>query len=240
MRNAIRNCKESRMNESVNETVAGSDTHATESDKEKNFAALRQKAERAERLAQEEKDRNEQLAAEIAQLKSYRLSLEEKEEDDDDDEPYVDKKKLSKVLSKFEKKLDQRAEEKARQIVNEEKKKNYLPRLKTEFKDYDEVMNDETIAKFTEASPEYAQQIMDNPDNYVRRKLAYHAIKSMKLHVKDQKPSMQELVEKNQQNPFYHPSSASYANSQQGDFSLAGQKNSYQKMRELQSRFSGR
>jgi hypothetical protein len=191
-------------------------------------------------MAEQERAEREKLAQEIERLKAQRSDASDDDEDDDG-EPYVDRKRLKRELSKFKKDIDKVAEEKARNLLAEENRKNYLYRLKMQFPDYDQVMNEEAIEKFTSSNPAYAERILKSPDEFERRELAYHAIKSAGLHKKEEpKQSMQDIVNQNAQNPYYHPSSASPPGKMLGDFSPAGQKAAYEKLRELQGRFGGR
>src|SRR5271155_3182939 len=98
-----------------------------------------------------EKEREEKVALkqEVEELK--RLMKQPKQVDDDDDysnEPYVDPRTLDKKLSKFEKSLesrfDQKVEQRATALIEQERQVNYLK----ENTDFQEVMSPEVLQRF--------------------------------------------------------------------------------------------
>jgi len=219
-------------------TVSTQENQAQEqkpSDKELNFRNLERKLEqeRQGRLQAEERA----LAAEKAAQERSRISPLN-EDEDNDDEPYVDHKKLNRKLANFEKnmeqKIDQRAEAKAIQLVEAERRNNYL----RENSDFDKVMNSDTVQKFADKHPKLAENILRMPDGFDRQKLVYETIKAMAIDKPEQKQSsIQETIDANRKSPYYQPSgvgSAPYASA--GDFSASGQKNAYEKMKELKNR----
>lgn len=205
-----------------------------QNDKEFNFRKLEEKYER--QLAQE---RNARLEME---KEIQRLSQEQKQtiqQEDDDSEPYVDQKRLKKTLSAFEKnleeKIDRKAEEKAR-ILLEEKDKNVWLEENNDF--YDVMQHAEKLAL---RSPQLAKSILNMPDGFERQKLVYSNIKAMNLHQPEPKQSsVQEKIDSNRKSPYYaSPVSGTPPYAQVGDFSVSGQKNAYEKMKELQKRLTG-
>ncbi len=210
------------------DTVAN--TEQKGNDKEYNFRALEAKYER--QLAQE---RSARLEAEKA-IQSLKSRPVVEEDDDDDNDPYVDKKNLNKKLSSFERKLEdkinQKAEEKARQLLNQSKQEEWLRRNP----DFYQIM--QHAQSFAEADPELAETILEMPEGFERQKLVYKTIKSMGLHQpKPKESSIQDKIDANRRSPYYQPSqmgTAPYSNG--GDFSPVGQKNAYEKMQELKSK----
>lgn len=172
----------------------------------------------------------EKAALEQQLQKQYAPRVEE-----EDDEPYVDNKKLKKVLSSFEleieKKIEQKAEQKARMLVEEDKTARYLK----ENSDFNQIMNSDIVQKFADAHPALAENILRMPEGFERQKLVYQTIKSMGFDKpKAAITSTQERVNHNMRNPGYHPSeSGSSPYQSQGDFSPSGQKNAYEKMKQL-------
>lgn len=205
-----------------------------QSDKEINFAKLRQQLEQ-ERQARVQA---EQKAAELEKAQK-KPSYVHSDEDDDDDEPYVDKKRLKKRLESFERdideKIERKAEEKARTMLDAEKKESWL-RNNSDF--YDIMQHADAFAS---KDPELAETILSMPNNFERQKLVYKSIKALGLHKKDEpKPSIQDKIDQNRRSPYYQPTgvgSAPYAGG--GDFSSVGQKNAYSKMQELKKRLGG-
>jgi hypothetical protein len=200
-------------------------------DKEYNFRALEAKYER--QLAQEKSKREE-----AERLAQEALARRQHVDDDEEDnpEPYVDDKRLKKKLSSFEKKLEEKiekkAEEKARLLLEKEKQESWL----RQNPDFYEVMKN--ADKFAQRDPELAETILQMPEGFERQKLVYKNIKALGLHKPEPKqPSIQEKIDANRRSPYYQPSgigTAPYAPT--GDFSPAGQRSAYEKLKELKSR----
>jgi translation elongation factor P/translation initiation factor 5A len=194
-----------------------------------------------ERKLQEEKQARMRMEEEIAQMKK---SMQEREqisplnESEDDDEPYVDNKKLSKTLSKFEKEQRQKTQQDIQSAVAEaldnERRGQYL----RENKDFESVMNQDNIEKFAAKHPELAENILRMPDGFERQKLVYATMKSLGIDKPEQKgPTVQDKIDANRRSPYYQPSGPGNAPYQsQGDYSPQGMKNSYAKMKELQNK----
>lgn len=197
-------------------------------DKEYNFRQLEAKYQRE--LAQERAER-ERLSKEL-ESKSRIQNTEE----DDDDQPYVDHKKLRKEQAKFGQEIKQQTQNEIQKAVysalQDERKQNWL-KSNPDF--YDVLQHAE---KFAQKDPELAETILEMPESFERQKLVYKNIKAFGLHRPEEKvPSIQEKVDANKRSPYYQPSgigTAPYSNS--GDFSKGGQKQAYDKMKELQNR----
>ncbi len=199
-------------------------------DKEYNFAMLNKKLQ-AETQARIEAERRAEEALKASQA---RQTLDD---DDDGDEPYVDHKRLNKKLSSFEKSMEQKIEQKAeliaRAMVEKQKHESWL-KANPDFKEVLEKYAD----KFAAADPDLADSILEMPDNFERQKLVYKNIKALGLHKPPvHQQSIQDKIDANRRSPYYQPSGVGTAPySGQGDFSQAGQKNAYDKMKELQSK----
>lgn len=201
------------------------------SNKELNFRALEQKyqqqvaAERAER---------ERLAQELEKLHNMRSN---RDDDEDDSEPYVDHKKLKREQAKFGQQIKQETQSEINRAVQlalkEERKQTWL-KSNSDF--YDVMQHAE---KFAQADPELAETILEMPDNFERQKLVYKNIKALGLH-KPPVPqqSIQDKIDSNRRGQYYQPSgvNASPFNSQ-ADFSPQGQKEAYEKIKALKSRY---
>jgi hypothetical protein len=203
-----------------------------QSDKEFNFAQLRKQME-AERAEKEEWRRK---AEEAEKLKIR--STDDNDDNDYSDEPYVDEKRLQKKFAKFEerfaKKVDEQAEAKARMLIEAEKQNSFLKANP----DFQDILREDIIQKFAETHPDIAEPMLEMPNNFARQKLLYQNIKALGVHKpKPDTPSIQDTINKNLRSPYYQPSgvaNAPYAAA--GDFSDHGQKNAYQKMKDLQKK----
>lgn len=206
------------------------------SEKEVNF---RKQEELFKRQLEQERVARLQAEQEREELKNKIQQAQSRDNDDDDeqdDEPYVDKRKLSKKLSKFEqlidKKIEAKAEEKARKLMDDERKNSWL-RNNPDF--YDIMQHAQTLA---DKHPDVAESILEMPESFARQQLVYKNIKALGLHKPvETKPTIQDKIDQNRKSPYYQPSGVGTAPySTVGDFSDAGQKNAYAKMKDLQKR----
>lgn len=207
---------------------------------ESNLSKQRKMYERQleqERIARQQAEEKAASLERAAQERSRGNSSDD-DDDKEDDEPYVDRRKLNKELHKFQSKIeqtiDQKAEAKAAQMIEVERKHSYL----RENSDFDQIMNPDTIEKFAAKHPRLAENILRMPDGFERQKLVYENIKALGIDKPEQKSSaIQDKIDANRRSPFYQPTgvgAAPYAAA--GDFSPAGQKSAYEKMKELKER----
>jgi hypothetical protein len=200
------------------------------SDKEINFRKIEEKHRRELADMQARLEETERKATEALSRNQI--------EDDNDDEPYVGHKRLEKKLSSFEKrleeKIDKRAEEKARMLIGQKEEEDWIKNNS----DFSDVLREENLMKLVNKAPGLAESIKRMPDGIEKQKLVYNTIKSMGLDKPEQKQqSIQEKVDANRRSPYYQPSGVGAAPySSVGDFSDSGQKNAYNKMKELQKR----
>jgi len=213
-------------------TIPQSDNQVQEqkpSDKELNFRALEQKYQ--QQLAQERSER-ERLQQELQQRQSAQTN-----DDDEDSEPYVDHKRLKKEQAKFGQQMKQETQTEIQKAVqkalNEERKQNWM---KNNADFYDVMQHAE---KFAQTDPELAETILEMPEGFERQKLVYQTIKSRGLHKEPEKqPSIQDKIDANRRSPYYQPSNVGTAPySTSSDFSKAGQKQAYEKMQALKSKY---
>lgn len=202
------------------------------SDKELNFRNLEAKYQRE--LAQERAARQEaERVAQEAMVKKQQLH----EEEEDDSEPYVDKKRLKKEQAKFGQQIKQETQSEIQRAVHtaleQERKNNWLKQNP----DFYEVL-EKNAEKIVQTNPELAETILNMPDGFERQKLVYANIKALGLHKpKEVTSNIQDKIDANRRSPYYQPSgvgTAPYAST--GDFSQVGQKNAYDKMKELQQK----
>jgi hypothetical protein len=199
-------------------------------DQEINFAKQRHMYEKML-----EKEREEKLGMQ-KQLQEFQQKRPVAVDDDDEDEPYVDKRRLDKKLSQFEahldEKIDKKAEQKARMMIDKEREQMWLKNNP----DFYEVMGH--AQKFADSDPELAETILNMPEGFERQKLVYKNIKALGLHKKEEpRPTMQETIEKNKRSPYYQPTGQGappYA--AMGDFSPEGMKTAHKKMQELKAK----
>ena len=198
---------------------------------EYNFAQMR-------KLLAQEREEKERLKQEKSEWEQERQRLSKNADDDYGSEPYIDPKTLEKKFSNFESKIasivDKKAEEKARSMIEEERRNSYLKQNA----DFEQVMAPEIIQKFAEKCPGMAEAILRMPDGFDRQRLVYEAIKNTGINKKEEPvKSIQEKIDAKRTSPYYSPGgvgAAPYAAA--ADFSATGQKNAYDKLQQLKSR----
>jgi len=203
--------------------------------KELNFEKLRDQLNRERAEKQQIQSKLAELERQAQEAKKAPKSYED---DEDSNEPYVDHKSLSKRFSKWEeqleKKFEKHAEEKARTIVEQERQATYVKSNP----DFQQVLTQENIEKFAHTHPAIAERMLKMPDNFDRQALLYEQIKALQVGKKqEEKPTVQQQIDANRRSPYYHPSgigTSPYA--QTGDFSPAGQKAAYDKLKDLKAR----
>lgn len=197
-------------------------------DKEMNFRKLEQKYQ-----AQMQEERNARLQAE---KRMQELEQRQMQEEDVDPEPYIDHKRLKKEQEKFGKQIHQQTQSEIQKAVSqalqEERKNNWI-KINSDF--YQVLEHAEKLAI---KDPDLAESILDMPESFERQKLVYKNIKALGLHKPDQRePTVQEKIDANRRSPYYQPSGVGAAPYQShSDFSPGGQKQAYDKMKELQAR----
>ena len=172
-------------------------------DKEYNFAQIRQQLEK-------EKQEKIQMKEEIEKLKKIaqeKISSHH-DDDDDDNEPYIDRKKLKRELSKVVEQTNTETDAKVQALVNkaltEERQKNWL----SVNPDFQEVM--QHAQKLQDSDPELADIILNMPDNFERHKLVYKHIKATGLHKPAAaKSNIQDKIDANRRSPYYQPTGIS-------------------------------
>jgi hypothetical protein len=196
------------------------------SDKEINFRAMEAKHRRE---MEEMKSKVDE-----AERKAQEASRKQVVEDDEDDEPYVAHKKLDKKLAKFGQNTQSdinKAMEQAKQAAKYELKQELWLEKHPDF-----VETMKAAQKLYEKDQELAETILEMPDTFERQKLVYKNIKALGLDKPAPKESsIQEKIDANRRSPYYIPGGpANPPYAMAGDFSPAGQKNAYAKMKELQ------
>ena len=152
---------------------------------------LREKAERAEKRAEE----LERLVA------NQQNQAPKQAPDDDDEEIRIQPDDLveGKHLSRYDKKI-----RKMEQQIREYQAKTYETtaetRIKQEFPDYDKVVTQESLYILQNQFPELAQSISSNPDLYSKAKAAHLAITKLGINPNDTS-IQQETINKNVAKP---------------------------------------
>lgn len=210
------------------------------SDKEINFRRLE---------AARDADREARIRAEMAaeqmrnELMEIKQMLAPKEKDPlDDVEDYVDPARLKAKLEKERSHFKKEAKEIAERTYEERKQKdeaaNFLGRLKSQYSDYDQVMNENNLRELEKVDPEFLEMACAVADEYARRDMTYRKVKKLQLS----KPapeglSIKEKVEENVRNPYYiAPSSGTPSAVEFDTRSKAAREQAYEKLKSAQRR----
>ena len=213
----------------MSEVSQDTQTQTQANDKELNFRKLEAKFQ--QELAYERAKREE------AERRAQEATVKQVEEpEEDESEPYVDHKKLNKAMNKFGQSTQsdiQKAMTQAKELAKEELKQELFLE---NHPDFHQIL--EHAEKFAERSPKLAENILKMPPGFERQKLVYHTIKELGIDKPPEKQStIQERVDANKRGSFYQPSGVGAAPyNSASDFSPSGQKQAYDKMKELQSR----
>lgn len=154
-----------------------------ESAQAKNFAALREKAERAER----ERD---EYARRLAEMQPKTKPMEMPAEEDNDFQLEPDAVAEGKHLTKMQKEV-----KKLKAELNQYKQQTTVSvieaKIKSQFPDFEKVVNSETIAMLNTAYPELANTLGSSADLYSKAITAYQMIK--KFGIANEEPYKQDI-----------------------------------------------
>ncbi len=211
-------------------------------DKEINFRAFEAKMQR--QLAQQQQVIEQSIAAQKDAERRYqdltqRLTKPSDDEDDNESEPYVDHKKFKKETARIKQEVVATKNETMADIKREIQEAKNEARREAFLENNPDFFDtlESHAEKIMERSPVLGKSILAMPDNFDRQKLVYQTIKELGLDKPQQEQrSIQDTINANRTGPGYQPSSvgtAPYA--PKGDFSPAGMKQSYDKMKAMQA-----
>ncbi len=164
-------------------------TEVKEDPQERNWKAIRERQKELERELKMQREMNERLMQMTAQA-APQPKQEVDELDSISDEEYIPKGKVKKLV-------EQSARKYAQQLVQEETQKvqqsQFLDRLKRQFSDFDEVVNQETLALLEQNDPELASTIAELKDPYKIGLQTYKYIKA--AGITDKAPQARRLKE---------------------------------------------
>jgi len=149
---------------------------------QRNFKAIRDRQKELERDLQMQRDLNEKLMA-MAKASQPPPPIEVDELDSISDEEYVPKGKSKKLVRKEVEPLRKEIEELKMQL-NRRDKQDQFHSLKRQFADFDEVVNNQTMALLEETEPELAETILDLKDPYKIGVQTYKYIKALGIQGK--------------------------------------------------------
>lgn len=172
--------QETQNHDSADSNVQSS-PKAVDSFQERNFRELRERQRELERDLKIQRDLNEKLLA-ISQTASPKVP-EIDELDSISDEDYVPKGKSKKLVRKEVEPLRQEIQELKEQL-NRREKQDQFNSLKRQYSDFDEIVNNETMALLEQSEPELADTIAGLKDPYKIGVQTYKYIKALGIHSK--------------------------------------------------------
>jgi hypothetical protein len=235
--------KGKRMSEGVKEqeTAKPVESQVISDSARENFRRLEaaKDEEREKRLRAEM--HNEAMQKELAEIK---MMLQPKEKDPLDDvtdyiDPNVFKAKLEKERKNFIREAENIANKTYDARQQQDKKNNFMQRLKSDYNDYDQVMNEANVADLEKRSPTFLQAVLKIDDDYERRRLTYQYLKE---HPKA-KPveDIKEKIAENAKNPYHIPSGTGTPSAMDFDVkSQSARDAAYAKLKAAQKRAPGR
>jgi hypothetical protein len=161
--------------EEPQDTAPSAEEPKTQSDKDYNWAAIREANERYKREAEYERKMREQYEAEIER---YRKAQEPQEPDELDSLSDDDWMTFSQYKKASERLIQERVN-KALQEAEMQRSERELPqRLKTTFPDFDTVVTEQNVQQLIALEPELAQAVEKIGDKYAQAVAAYKYIKA--------------------------------------------------------------
>ncbi len=142
----------------------------TETAQARNFAELRRQKEELQKTLEYQ----QQVIEEMRNAKKVPEPVDELESIGD--EEYIPKGKVKKIAMKEAQRI---AKEEMTRMVQEQHKASFKDRLKSKYSDFDDVVNNETLALLQEQDPELANTIGENQDPYKMGMTAYKYIKAL-------------------------------------------------------------
>lgn len=169
-----------------------------EASKDDNMRALREKAEKAER----ERDEYGRYIQEI-QRRAQMIEAQEKQKQapieqdyDVNDEDLLEGKHYKKLVGKYK-----ALEEKLEQATRSNYATAIEARIKSQYNDFDQVVNADSIKALRDSEPELAESLHANPDIHSKAVATYKAIKRMGLMPSNEYNPDKELAQKNSAKP---------------------------------------
>ncbi len=180
------------------------------------WKTLRDKAEKAERRAQEL-----EAALQQQQRQSQQQSRpQEQESEQEDPELAPDDLVEAKYVNKKVKKLQEQLHQQQQQLKQQQQQAYEAAveaKVKMQYPDFDKIVNQETIAMFKTVEPELAAAVNASPDLYAQAVSAYKMIKKLGIVVEDNYQEQKALVQKN----AVKPKPMASVSPQQGDSPLS-------------------
>jgi len=175
-----------------------------ESGKDENMRLMRERIEASERRAQEIERRNLELERIVREnmnqnQPSTKMQLADEDDSGVDDDLYVDGKQFKKRTRKLEQKLEE-TQKKLEQYQQQSSLENAERVMRVQYADFDSVLNEDTLKKFSAKEPALFRSVMANPNLGDRYYAAYKMIKNSGILV-DEYEAVDKKIEENKSKP---------------------------------------
>lgn len=237
------------MTNSVTDTqdVANSGNNDSQSDpqlsnKELNFRRLEAQRDQEKEARMRAEMQNEAIKKEVESLKEFMRPKEKDPLDDIQDLSELEPSKLKEILAYRDQKVRREAEDAALKRFEDKQKEykraNFRDDLRGKYNDYDDVMNQDVLTKVQEVEADALDAISSIEDPYVRCEKAYKFVKNKLGSIKEEKkPSINERVAENLQNPYMIPGMSGSPAAIEFDVrSSSAKKEAYEKLKAAQRR----
>lgn len=182
-----------------------------ESPKESSMRILRERAESAERRAQE---LERMVQMNMSQQSNQKMQIAEEDDFDLSDDTYIEGKHLKKYVKSLKQEL-KNTKKQFEEYNQQQALTQAEMRLKNQFNDFDAIVSKENLEKLQQQKPVLYRTILANTDIYDKGYAAYELIKSSGI-LSDQYQELDRKVEENRSKPR----SAANASPQSGDTPL--------------------
>ncbi len=175
-------------------------------EQERNWANMRQ---RQKEMEYEIKQKNELLDRFMQQHQTQQVKQEVVEEEEPDDD-YVPAGKVKGIARRTMQPLEKKIQELEQKLAQQETEKR-ISGFKTQYPDFDDVVNVETLEMLEKTEPELAATIAELKDPYKMGQMTYKLIKS--TGILDKLPNARrskEITQKIEQNSKTVPSPSAY------------------------------
>lgn len=160
------------------------------------FKKLEQSKREIERELSFQRELNERLVK--SQVQPIPQPVQEIDEFDSiADDDFIPKGKVNALIEKKAIKIAERVvKEEQQKFLQQQHQATFMTRLKAQYSDFADVVNNETLALLEQNNPELAQTIADNKDPYKIGLQSYNYIKALGLHKESDSPRAKEIEKK--------------------------------------------
>lgn len=163
--------------ETTNQEATQQQQPVVEDKQERNWKAAREKQRELERELRLQKEMNEKLMQLATQNAPKQQEIPDELDSLADDE-FISKGKVKQLITRQAAKI---AQEETQKMLQQQHQSQFMVRLKSQYPDFDDVVNADTLALLEEQKPELANTIAELKDPYKIGVSSYEYIKALNL-----------------------------------------------------------